>query len=61
MEFLLGLLHYYINNLFHIQIFRNHSAAGASEIMEAIINQVHGFLKPSKPEDDLTLVVVKVP
>jgi serine phosphatase RsbU (regulator of sigma subunit) len=27
--------------------------------MEAIISQIKKFLKASKPEDDLTLVVVK--
>jgi sigma-B regulation protein RsbU (phosphoserine phosphatase) len=40
-------------------IIRNNSAASANEIMEAIINQINKFLKASKPEDDLTLVVVK--
>lgn len=40
-------------------IIRNDSAAGANEIMEAIINQIKKFLGVSKPEDDLTLVVVK--
>jgi serine phosphatase RsbU (regulator of sigma subunit) len=40
-------------------IIRNNSTAGAGEIMEAIISQIKKFLKASKPEDDLTLVVVK--
>ena len=30
------------------------------EIMETIFSQIKKFLKTSKPEDDLTLVVVKV-
>ena len=40
-------------------IIRNNSANGANDIMEAIISQVKKFLKASKPEDDLTIVVVK--
>ena len=40
-------------------IIQNNSAAGANEIMEAIIKEVRNFLEASKPEDDLTLVVVK--
>ncbi|MGD2187883.1 MAG: SpoIIE family protein phosphatase [Desulfobacterales bacterium] len=40
-------------------IIRNNSAASANEIMEAIISKIKKFLKASKPEDDLTLVVVK--
>jgi serine phosphatase RsbU (regulator of sigma subunit) len=40
-------------------IIRNNSAANANEIMEAILSQIKKFVKASKPEDDLTLVVVK--
>jgi serine phosphatase RsbU (regulator of sigma subunit) len=40
-------------------VIRNNSANVASHIMEAIISQIKKFLKASKPEDDLTLVVVK--
>ena len=40
-------------------IIRNNSANDANDIMEAIISQIKKFLKASKPEDDLTLVVVK--
>jgi serine phosphatase RsbU (regulator of sigma subunit) len=41
-------------------IIRNNSAASADEIMEAIFSQIQKFLEALKPEDDLTLVVVKV-
>jgi serine phosphatase RsbU (regulator of sigma subunit) len=41
-------------------IIRKNSAASADEIMDAIFSQINEFLKRSKPEDDLTLVVVKV-
>jgi sigma-B regulation protein RsbU (phosphoserine phosphatase) len=41
-------------------IIRKNSAASADEIIEAIFSQIKKFLKKSKPEDDLTLVVVKV-
>ena len=40
-------------------IIRNNSAAAANEIMESIISQIKRFLKEFKPDDDLTLVVVK--
>ena len=40
-------------------IIQNNPAASAREIMEAIISQIHKFLEKSKPEDDLTLVVLK--
>jgi serine phosphatase RsbU (regulator of sigma subunit) len=41
-------------------IIRKNSAASAGEIMETVISQIQTFLKTSKPEDDLTLVIVKV-
>jgi len=41
-------------------IIHKNSAASASEIMEAIFSQIQKFLKESTPEDDLTLVVVKL-
>jgi sigma-B regulation protein RsbU (phosphoserine phosphatase) len=41
-------------------IIHKNSAASASEIMEAIFSQIQKFLKGSTPEDDLTLVVVKL-
>ncbi|MGD9045739.1 MAG: PP2C family protein-serine/threonine phosphatase [Desulfobacterales bacterium] len=41
-------------------IIRNNSAASADEIMEAIFSQIQKFLEALKPQDDLTLVVVKV-
>jgi serine phosphatase RsbU (regulator of sigma subunit) len=41
-------------------IIRKNSAASADEIMEAIFSQIKKFLKTSKPEDDLTLVVLKI-
>ena len=41
-------------------IIRNNSAASADEIMEAIFSQIQKSRKALKPEDDLTLVVVKV-
>ena len=41
-------------------IIRNNSAASTDEIIEAIFKEINKFLKTSKPEDDLTLVVVKV-
>ena len=41
-------------------IIREHSASSAGKIMQAIAGQIDKFQKPSKPEDDLTLVVVKL-
>ncbi len=41
-------------------IIRDNSAASADEIMEAIFSEIKKFLKISKPEDDLTLVVIKI-
>jgi serine phosphatase RsbU (regulator of sigma subunit) len=41
-------------------IIRKNSAASADEIMKAIFSQIEKFLKASKLEDDLTLVVVKI-
>ncbi len=41
-------------------IIRKNSAASAVLIMEAIFSRIQKFLKASKPEDDLTLVIVKV-
>jgi sigma-B regulation protein RsbU (phosphoserine phosphatase) len=40
-------------------IIRNNPAAAANKIMEDIISQIKKFLRDSKPEDDLTLVVIK--
>ena len=40
-------------------IIRNNHAATADEIMEDIIKQIKIFLKESKPEDDLTIVVIR--
>ncbi len=41
-------------------IIRKNSAAGAGEILKTILSHIQKFLKASKPDDDLTLVVVKV-
>ncbi|MGD9413049.1 MAG: SpoIIE family protein phosphatase [Desulfobacterales bacterium] len=41
-------------------IIRKNSAASADEIMETIFSQIKKFIETSKPEDDLTLVIVKV-
>lgn len=41
-------------------LIREHSAAGADDIMEAIFSQIKKFRNASHPEDDETLVVVKL-
>jgi len=41
-------------------IIRNHSAAGANDIMEAILMKINKFSKAGKPDDDVTLVVLKI-
>ncbi|MGD8991493.1 MAG: PP2C family protein-serine/threonine phosphatase [Desulfobacterales bacterium] len=41
-------------------IIRKNSATSADEIVKTIFSQIKKFLKKSKPEDDLTLVVVKI-
>ena len=41
-------------------VIRNHSAAGANDIMEAVLKQIDKFSKAGKPEDDVTLVVIKI-
>ncbi len=41
-------------------LIRKHSAAGADDIMEAIFTQIKKFRNASHPEDDETLVVVKL-
>ena len=40
-------------------LIREHSGAGADDIMEAIFNQIKKFRNASHPEDDEILVVVK--
>jgi sigma-B regulation protein RsbU (phosphoserine phosphatase) len=39
---------------------RKHSAAGANDIMEVILKEINKFSKAGKPEDDVTLVVIKI-
>ena len=41
-------------------VIRHKSAAGAVDIMEAIFGQIKNFQKAAEPEDDVTLVVVKL-
>jgi sigma-B regulation protein RsbU (phosphoserine phosphatase) len=41
-------------------IVRNHSAAGAKEILNTCFNSFNRFLKTQAPEDDVTVVVIKV-
>ena len=41
-------------------IIRDNSAAGAGNIMEEIFDQYKKFRKAAQPEDDVTLVVVKL-
>lgn len=41
-------------------IIRSNSTAGAEDIMEAIFSQVKKFRKEKEPEDDVTLVVLKI-
>lgn len=40
-------------------VIRQHSAASADDIMEAIFNEIKKFSNARKPEDDVTLVVIK--
>ena len=40
-------------------VIRDNSAAGAGDIMEAILSRIKNFRKTEQPEDDVTLVVVK--
>ena len=40
-------------------VIRQHSAASADDIMEAIFNEIKNFSNARKPEDDVTLVVIK--
>ncbi len=41
-------------------IIRHNSAAGVGDIMEAIFGQIKKFRKAAEPEDDVTLVVIKL-
>ena len=41
-------------------VIRKHSAAGAEEIMAATFDKINQFSKAGKPEDDVTLVVIKL-
>jgi sigma-B regulation protein RsbU (phosphoserine phosphatase) len=41
-------------------IIRKHSAAGADDIMEEIFDRYKKFRKAVQPEDDVTLVVIKL-
>jgi len=41
-------------------IIRNNSTGGADDIMEAIIEQIKKFRAGAEPEDDVTLVVIKL-
>ena len=41
-------------------VIRDNSTAGAEDIMEAIFDQIKNFRKAAEPEDDVTLVVVKL-
>ncbi len=41
-------------------IIREHSAAGADDIIETIFSQIKKFRNASQPEDDETLVVIKL-
>jgi len=40
-------------------VIRKHSEAGAGPILKAIFKEIENFSKAGKPEDDLTLVVIK--
>ena len=40
-------------------VIRKHSAAGAGDIMEASFEEIENFSTAGKPEDDVTLVVIK--
>ena len=41
-------------------IIRRHAADGAERIVEAVIENLRDFRKKSEPEDDITLIVIKV-
>jgi len=41
-------------------VIRKHSEAGADNIMEASFEKIKKFGKAGKPEDDVTLVVIKI-
>jgi len=41
-------------------VIRDNSAAGAGDIIEAILSRIKNFRKTEQPEDDVTLVVVKL-
>jgi sigma-B regulation protein RsbU (phosphoserine phosphatase) len=43
-----------------LEIIRRHASVSAQEIVSAIINAVNRFRKDVIPEDDVTLVVIKV-
>ena len=43
-----------------VGFYREQRFGRAGKIMQAIAGQIDKFQKPSKPEDDLTLVVVKL-
>jgi serine phosphatase RsbU (regulator of sigma subunit) len=41
-------------------VIRRHSAAGAEDIMEATFDEINKFSNAGNPEDDVTLVVIKL-
>jgi serine phosphatase RsbU (regulator of sigma subunit) len=41
-------------------VIRRHSEAGAGAIMAVIFKEIENFSKAGKPEDDLTLVVIRL-
>ena len=41
-------------------IIRDNSAAGAGDIIKAVFSQLKKFRKATEPEDDMTIVVVKL-
>ena len=41
-------------------VIRQHSAASADDIMEAIFEKIKKFSKAGKPEDGVTLVIIKI-
>jgi sigma-B regulation protein RsbU (phosphoserine phosphatase) len=42
------------------EVIRTHAAKSASEILHAVLDDIHNFCHPLENEDDVTLVVVKV-
>ena len=42
------------------RIIRSYTTAGAKEILNAIFNALNRFLEGSAPEDDVTLIVIKI-